>query len=465
MTTKQVAWWREPTRKQWAAFTAAWVGWVLDAFDFTIYIVVASHMIKEFGVSPTAIAGSITLTLLVRLVGGFVAGWMADRWGRRLPLMMSLVWFAVFDAAIFFAPNFTWVLVFRTLFGFGMGAEWTAGTALAMESLPARSRKFASGLLQAGWPVGFLLAAATAIFVVPAFGWRAMFLIAALPALLVIPIRMMVPDEAPAEAGKAESKGALKDLLSPAVFKMIALGSLVMALGFVVYYGLVTPHLSLHLEAAACAPKDAACMGAAINHGWHDQILFNVGMLVGVIGAGAVANRFGVIVALVTPALLMVPALPLFTGIVPSAMPIGAFLGGALGVGYSGVTPVLTTSLFPAHVRARAIGIVYHVGALLAAFVPTLIPWLAGELGWKLSTTVTVVVGTGLVLMSLAVLALRSMITIPAEQRNAAESEPAIPTAQVISSTSESRRELHPVAVAIVDREVARATERRAVLG
>ena len=92
-------------KPQWAAFIAAWVGWVLDAFDFTIYIVVAHHMIKEFGVSPIAIGGSLTATLIVRLLGGFFAGWMADRWGRKLPLMMSLVWFAAFDAAIYFAPS------------------------------------------------------------------------------------------------------------------------------------------------------------------------------------------------------------------------------------------------------------------------------------------------------------------------------------------------------------------------
>ena len=183
-------WWKQPTRAQWMSFLAAWVGWVLDAFDFTIYIVVAGSIIKEFGVSPVAIGGSLTLTLLVRMLGGMVAGWMADCWGRRLPLMISLVWFAVFDAAIYFAPTFGTLLVLRTLFGFGMGAEWTAGTALAMESFPTAAAvrvRPAAGRLAGRLPAR----AAAAYFVVPAFGWRAMFLIAALPALLVIPLRFI----------------------------------------------------------------------------------------------------------------------------------------------------------------------------------------------------------------------------------------------------------------------------------
>jgi SHS family lactate transporter-like MFS transporter len=200
-----------------------------------------------------------------------------------------------------------------------------------------------------------------------------------------------------------------------------------------------------------------------MDHAWMDQIWFNVGMLVGVIGAGWVANRFGVIAALVVPALLMVPALPLFVGMSPGLLPIGAFLGGALGVGYSGVTPVLTTSLFPAHVRARAIGVVYHVGALLAAFVPTLIPWLAKTAHMSLANTVLIVVGIGLVAMSAAVLALRGYLAVPA----AAAAEQAIVTEAVGTSPSgRTKRELSdPVAVAIVDREVARAAERRAILG
>jgi SHS family lactate transporter-like MFS transporter len=422
-------WWKEPTRKQWAAFSAAWVGWVLDAFDFTIYIVVASHMIKEFGVTPTAIGGSITLTLLVRLAGGFFAGWLADRYGRKLPLMLSLIWFAIFDAAIYFAPSFTWIIVFRTMFGFGMGAEWTAGTSLAMESFPPRGRGFASGMLQAGWPVGFLLAAALAYFVVPAFGWRAMFLIAAVPALLVIPIRMCVPDELSHATKHESSRGAVKDLLAPGVFRMIVLGSLVMALGFIVYYGMVTHYVPLHVE---LFPGDLA---GAVATAWTDQIWFNVGMLVGVVAAGWVANRYGVIVALVAPALLMVPALPLFVGRVTLLLPVGAFLGGALGVGYSGVTPVLTTSLFPAHVRARAIGIVYHVGALIAAFVPTFIPWLAKQTAMPLGTTIMLVVGGGLIAMSAAVLVLRRMIDVPVTA-DLIGSSPEVPEALPSSSSS-----------------------------
>jgi SHS family lactate transporter-like MFS transporter len=181
-------------------------------------------------------------------------------------------------------------------------------------------------------------------------------------------------------------------------------------------------------------------------------------MLFGVIAAGFIAARWGVITALVAPALLMVPALPLYVGMVPFALPIGAFLGGALGVGYSGVTPVLTTSLFPARVRALAIGLVYHIGALVAAFVPWLIPTVAQQFHVKLSSVLIVVVGTGLVLMSGTILLLRKMITVPAEAQ---------PTIQQAGSQAPARAPTHEEAmpVPVIDREVANATDRRALLG
>ncbi len=392
-------WWKEPTRAQWSAFSAAWVGWVLDAFDTTVFLLVMHHIAKEFGVGIVAVSGSMTLTLLVRLLGGYTAGWMADRWGRKLPLILSLVWLAVFDGAIYFAPSFTAVVVLRTIFGFGMGAEWTAGTAMAMENWPVRSRRMASGMLQAGWPIGFLLAALTAYFVVPAWGWRALFLFAAVPALLVLPIRWMVPDSHSKPAPGA--KPAARELLAPGVLRMLVLGSLVMALGFIVYYGLQTHYATMLITQRGLSAQQA----------FVHVILFNLGMLAGVIATGVIASRRGVIFALVLPATLMIPALPLFLGQVHGLSWLGAVLGGALGVGYSGVTPVLLTGLFDDRVRARAIGLVYHVGALIAAFVPTLIPELARHTNLSLAGAMGVVAGLGLAAMVTAVLLSRRLLT------------------------------------------------------
>jgi MFS transporter, SHS family, lactate transporter len=410
-------WWKQPTRSQWCTFLAAWLGWVLDAFDAMIYVLVAGDIAAEFGVSKVAVMGSLTLTLLVRLLGGGIAGWMADRWGRKLPLMLSLIWLAAFDASIFFAGSFTAVLVLRTIFGLGMGAEWTAGTAMAMENWPASSRKIASGLLQAGWPVGFLLAAAAAHWIVPAYGWRSLFLLAAVPALLVLPIRFFVKDShvRPAPGDRPR----MSELFAPGVLRMIVLGSLVMSLGFIVYYGLTSNYMLMLVEEGV-APKSA----------YLHFIVFNLGMLGGVVLAGAVANRRGVIVAIVAPALLMLPALPLYVAAVPGWSWVGAVLGGALGAGYSGVTPVLITQIFDDRIRARAIGVVYHAGALIAAFVPTAIPFLSAHTQLTLAGATALVVGTGLTALAGSVFLLRRTITGPAASvtpSSAAASRPASP--------------------------------------
>jgi SHS family lactate transporter-like MFS transporter len=182
---------------------------------------------------------------------------------------------------------------------------------------------------------------------------------------------------------------------------MLVLGSLVMSLGFIVYYGLQTHYATMLVTERGFSGQQA----------YVHVILFNLGMLAGVVIAGAIASRRGVILALVLPASLMLPALPLFLGAVDGMSWIGAVLGGALGVGYSGVTPVLLTSMFDDRVRARAIGLVYHAGALIAAFVPSLVPALATQLGLSLAGGMGVVVGGGLSLLVVAVLALRRTLT------------------------------------------------------
>src|SRR5205807_7566191 len=190
----QAPWWSEVTPDQRRTLLAAWAGWVLDAFDFTILLLVLGNIAGTFGVSLVAMGAVITGTLFCRLIGGVLVGTWADRVGRRLPLMVSIIAFSFFELLSGFAPNYTTFLVLRLLFGVGMGGEWAAGTPLAMESWPQRSRGVASGFLQGGWPVGYLLATIVYFVVFPMWGWRALFWVGALPALLVLYIRRRVPE-------------------------------------------------------------------------------------------------------------------------------------------------------------------------------------------------------------------------------------------------------------------------------
>ena len=157
---RQISWWREPTKEQWLAYVAAWLGWTLDAFDFTVFLLIMVPIAKEFQIPLTEVTLIFTVTLWMRLIGATASGWLADRVGRKTPLMISILWYSICNFIAGFSPTFWFLFVFRALLGIGMGAEWPAGAALAMESWPARSRGFMSGMLQGSWGIGFLLSSA-----------------------------------------------------------------------------------------------------------------------------------------------------------------------------------------------------------------------------------------------------------------------------------------------------------------
>src|SRR4030081_3047971 len=179
---------------QRAAVTAGFLGWTLDAFDFFLVVMTLTAIGKEFGKSDAPIAFSLTLTLLFRPVGAFIFGLLADRYGRKLPLMIDLVFYSVVEVATGFAHSFTTFLVLRALFGIGMGGEWGVGASLAMEKVPPRLRGFLSGMLQQGYALGYLLAAVCFYLVFPRWGWRPMFFIGGLPALLGLFVRFRVKE-------------------------------------------------------------------------------------------------------------------------------------------------------------------------------------------------------------------------------------------------------------------------------
>src|SRR6201988_1995619 len=170
--TTPIPWWKEPTKDQWLAWVAAWLGWNLDAFDFTIFLLLMVPILKDFCVPLTAVAIFFTLPLWIRLIGAPASGWLADRIGRKKPLMISIAWFSVCNLLAGLSPSFWWLLVFRTILGIGMGAEWPAGAALAMETWPQRSRGFMGSLLQGSWGLGLLLSSALYGLLYDSIGWR-----------------------------------------------------------------------------------------------------------------------------------------------------------------------------------------------------------------------------------------------------------------------------------------------------
>src|SRR5919109_1194555 len=180
---------KQQIRDNWNAVIASTIGWTLDSFDYFVVVMVLTEIAREFHRTNAEVALTITITLAFRPVGAFLFGLMADKYGRRKPLMIDVVAFSILSIASGLAPNFTTFLIVRALFGIAMGGEWGAGTSLVMEKISPKWRGLLSGILQQGYTTGNLLASIAYFSIVPHFGWRAIFFVGGLPALLALFIR------------------------------------------------------------------------------------------------------------------------------------------------------------------------------------------------------------------------------------------------------------------------------------
>ena len=355
----RVAWWREPDRDQWYAWWAAWLGWTLDAFDFFVLVFVLPNVAAEFGRGIPDLALTITITLAFRPVGAFLFGLLADRYGRRLPLMIDLVFYSVVEVLSGLAPNYATFLVLRALFGIGMGGEWGVGASLAMEKVPPRWRGVLSGVLQEGYAVGYLLAACCYFFVFPRWGWRAMFYIGGLPALLALFVRFRVKESAVWEKSKAESWSHLGRGIASQWRLFLYLTALMMMMNFVSHGTQdMYPTFLLEQHGFSSRTKDLIVMTAS------------VGALLGGICFGFYSDRVGRRRAMITALLLAIVTIPLWayaptTGL----LVLGAFLMQFMVQGAWGVIPAHITELSPDSVRGFLPGFAYQCGVLLAGSV------------------------------------------------------------------------------------------------
>src|SRR5216117_2386691 len=317
------------------AVLAGFLGWTLDAFDFFIVVFLFDTLAHQFGVTKKEIVWTTTVTLAMRPLGALLFGPLADRYGRRIPLMANVIYFSVIELLCGFSPNFTVFIILRALFGIGMGGEWGVGASLAMEAAPVRWRGILSGILQSGYSIGYLLAAIAARFLLPAWGWRPMFWIGALPALLALYIRTKVPESEAWKQHRAASTGQVLRIVA-GEWKRYAY--LVVLMTFMMFLSHGTQ--DLYPDFLQEVHKATAAMRANM------AILYNIGAVIGAVIFGhysQVAGRRKSMVAALGLCLLMIPMWAFGGTLV--VLTIGAFLM-QMGVqGAWGIIPVLLNEL------------------------------------------------------------------------------------------------------------------------
>jgi len=382
------------TREQRNVTIAAYLGWTLDAFDFFLMVFVLKDIASEFGTDIKSVSFAIMLTLMMRPVGALIFGFLADKFGRRPTLMINIACFSLLELLSGLSPNLTTLLILRALFGIAMGGEWGVGGALTMETVPPKARGFVSGLLQAGYPSGYLLAALVFGVAYQYIGWRGMFFIGVLPALLVLYIRAHVP-ESPAfqTLEKRVRPGLVATLKQNWVLSVYAI-VLMTAFNFFSH-----------------GSQDLYPTFLRVQHKFDAHtvswitIVLNIGAIVGGLFFGSLSEKIGRKRAICIAALIALPVLPLWAfSSTPVLLAAGAFLMQISVQGAWGVIPVHLNEISPDEIRATFPGLVYQLGNLIASVNGPLQAGVAEAHGNDYATVMATVIGIVAVVIAVFIL-------------------------------------------------------------
>lgn len=349
--------------EQRSVVIAAFLGWMLDAFDFFLVVFVLRHLASDFKTGLTEVTLGISLTLAMRPVGAFLFGRFADRYGRRPALMASILLYSAMELATAFSPSLTVFIVLRALYGVAMGGEWGIGASLAFETVPVRSRGLVSGILQAGYPCGYLLAAVVFGLLFDHIGWRGMFVVGAAPALLALYIFSKVPESRTWTAGRAQpvKHGLIAGLKG---HWTLALYAIVLMTCFN-FFSHGTQDLYPTLLGAQRGFSAGTISGIAV--------VYNIGAILGGVLFGSLSTRLGRRRAIALAAALSLLVLPFWAySTTAVTLAIAAFAMQFMVQGAWGVVPVHLNELSPEGMRATFPGVVYQLGNLLASFNATL---------------------------------------------------------------------------------------------
>lgn len=383
------------TKTQKSVALAAYLGWTLDAFDFFLMVFMFSFIAKDFGVARSEVVFAVTLTLIARPIGAFVFGRLADRFGRRPTLMWNILAFSLLEAASGFAPTLTTLLALRFLFGVAMGGEWGVGSSLTMETVPTHSRGVVSGILQAGYPSGFLLASFVFRFY-DSIGWRGMFFVGVLPALLIFFVRYNVP-ESPGwkqQMEKEEQPGLIETIGRN---WKLAIYAIVLMTAFNFFsHGTQDAYPNLFLTGQhQLDPKTVSNI----------LIISNIGAICGGLLFGWLSERIGRRRGIAIAALLALPVIPVWAFSSSLGMlALGAFLIQISVQGAWGIIPVHLNELSPDAVRGTFPGVVYQLGNLIASVNLPMQEMIAKQHDGDFGFSMALVAGTVSVLIALLII-------------------------------------------------------------
>ena len=362
-----------------AAVAASFLGWTLDAFDYFLVVYGLTAIARDFHRSDKDMALAITVTLGFRPVGAFLFGLLADRYGRRTPLMIDLVFYSVIEVATAFAPTYTSFLILRALFGIGMGGEWGVGASLAMEKVPPRLRGVLSGVLQQGYALGNLLAALCYFFLFQRWGWRPMFLLGGLPALLALFVRVKVKESEAWEKTRSADWGELwRAIFSN--WKIFLYIALLMTFMNFASHGTQDMYPTF-LQRYFHFDSQKRTIISAIS---------SIGAIFGGVFFGFMSDRIGRRRAIVTALLLAIVVIPLWAFSPTTAMIVtGAFVMQFMVQGAWGVIPAHLSELAPDSVRSFLPGFAYQCGVLISGSIVYIQALLAEHMSYASTMAVT----------------------------------------------------------------------------
>jgi MFS family permease len=372
-------------RRAWRALFAAQLGWMLDAMDFLLFNFAIIQIQKEFALSKAMLGALLAVGLVAGAIGGVAFGPIADRVGRVRALTLSILLYSLATAGLA-TSGALWQLVFwRVLVGFGMGGEWSCGSVLVAETWPAEHRGKALGIMQSGWAIGALFAAALSALMLTRFGWRVLFLVGALPAIAAFFIRRTV-EEPTIWRAREEKRSDWFEMFSPPFVRNTIISTSVAASVLLAYWG-VTSWLPTFLA----TPTAEGGAGLTITRSSMWLIVLQIGAFAGYISFGWFADRIGrrpAFTVFMIAATALVPLFAFYARTPMLLLSIGLLVGYFMH-GYFSLFGAMLAELFPTRIRASAQGFCYNSGRLLSAFAPFGIGAFAQRYGFATVIAVT----------------------------------------------------------------------------